>query len=69
MTVTAKSSSPRGRKPKSEPKRLFLEDEAYQRFRYTAISGADGYASKEQYLRAAYYSVRPTLEETGRRAA
>lgn len=52
------------------PERLFFEDKAYQRFRYTAVSGRkDGYANEEQWRKAALYSVRPTLEETGRRAA
>lgn len=56
-----------GRTP--EPKRLFLDDKAYQKFRYTVMNGADGYANEEQFIKAAWYSVHPTLEETGRSAA
>lgn len=48
------------------PERLFLDDKAYQRFRFTAVTGdSSGYANEEQWRRAAWYSVRPTLEETG----
>jgi hypothetical protein len=56
------------------PERLFLEDKAYQRFRDTAVGphcglGPCGYANDEQFRRAAWYSMHPTLEETGRRSA
>ena len=52
-----------------------LQDEAYKRFRGIALMTCDlanghcGYASAEQFRRAAWYSMHPTLEETGRRSA
>lgn len=56
------------------PERPFLDDEAYQRFRDIAVGpwcseGPCGYANKEQFRMAAWYSQHPTLEETGRRPA
>ena len=56
-----------------EPARPFLDDNAYQKFRGIALMTCDmtnghcGYASAEQFRKAAWYSIHPTLEETGRR--